>query len=308
MGSYRSMATTLYRIIKYGIQSFLRHGWLSIATIAVIMLALFVFLNLILFNMMAKNAINILRDKIDINVYFNNNVSEDDILKVKRSVESLAEVKNVQYVSRSEALSVFQKRHQDDDTIVQALEVLEENPLSASLNIKANDPSDYPIISAYLNNENLAGLVDQVTYNQNKLVINRLATIVNTFQTVGIALTVILTIISILVALNTIMLTIYSTRDEIGIMRLVGAPNKFIRGPYIVQGMIYGIIAAFLSILLIAPLISIASPYIKVLMPETDIQQYFYGHLFILLLYQLIFGIAIGALSSIIAVRKYMKI
>lgn len=302
------MFTTLYRIIKYGFNSFIRNGWQSIPTLSVMTLALFVFLSLIVFNVLTNNAIVLLRDKIDISVYFQNTSTEDEILKLKRSLESLSEVKNVQYVSRDEALKLFQERHKDDPTIGQALEVLSENPLSASLNIKANDPKDYPVIAAYLNAESLRSSVDQITYNQNQVVINRLASIVDTARRVGIALTVILSIIAVLVTLNTIILTIYSSRDEIGVMRLVGAGNRFIRGPYIVQGILYGVLAAVISLLLMLPLIYFASPYADILMPEINLQNYFYANALLLLGYQLIFGITLGTVSSVIAVSRYLKL
>lgn len=302
------MITTLYRIIKYGIQSFLRNGWQSIPTLSVMTLALFVFLNLMVFNVLTNNALILLRDKIDISVYFQSEAPEDDILKLKRSLESLSEVKNVQYISKAEALTNFQERHKDDTTISQALNVLDENPLSASLNIKADDPKDYPVIASYLNSDNFKPIVDQVTYNQNQLVINRLASMVDTAQKTGIALTVILAIIAILVTLNTIILTIYSSRDEIGVMRLVGAGNKFIRGPYIVQGILYGILAALISLIIVAPLIYLAAPYVKILMPEINLQAYFYNNLIVLFGYQLLFGTTLGTVSSVIAVSRYLKL
>jgi cell division transport system permease protein len=290
------------------VQGFLRNGWLSIPALSVMALVLFVFLSLMIFNVLTNNAVDILKDKIDISVYFQNNVSEDDIFKLQRSLESLAEVKEVEYISRVEAMKLFQERHKEDETISQALEVLGENPLSASLNIKAQDPREYPVIVAYLNNENLKSLVDQVTYNQNQLVINRLANIVDTVGRIGIALTAILSIVAIVVTFNTITLTIYSMRDEIGVMRLVGAANRFIRGPYIIQGMLYGIFAAMFSLLLMMPFISVATPYVKVLMPEMNLSGYFYGNILGLLGYQMLFGVLLGTISSIIAVRKYLKI
>jgi len=302
------MATTLYRIIKYGVQAFFRNKWLTIATVSVMMMALFVFLSLIIFNVLTNNALLILRDKIDISVYFQSTVKEDDILNLKRSLESLKEVKSVEYVSRTEALAAFKERHISDETISKALSVLDENPLLASLNIKANDPQDYPIISAYLDNDNMKELVDQVTYNENQIVINRLASIVQTAKKTGIALTSLLSLIAVLVTLNTIILSIYSTRDEISIMRLVGAGNKFIRGPYIVQGILYGISAAIIGMVIMLPLVILASPYVEVLMPEMNLQSYFYNNALILLGYQLLLGISLGVVSSIIAVSKYLKI
>ena len=286
----------------------MRNGWQSIPTLSVMSLALFVFLSLIIFNVLTQNTLALLRDKIDISVYFQTKTAEDDILKVKKSLESLAEVKSAEYISRDQALTQFQERHKGDETITQAIKILEGNPLLASLNIKAKNPGDYPVIASYLNNENLKELVDQVTYNQNQLVISRLAKIVDTIQRVGIALMIILSVIAVLVTLNTIILTINSTKDEISVMRLVGAGNKFIRGPYIVQGVLYGALGAVISLAIMAPLIALASPYAASLMPEISLQAYFYSNLLKLIAYQLLFGIALGIVSSVIAVSRYLKI
>lgn len=302
------MATSLYRIVKYGFQGFWRNGWLSVATTVIMILTLLVFISLIIFGMLTNTAIDILKEKIDISVYFKTTTAEDSILQLKRALESLSEVKNVEYLSRDQALAQFKERHKDDPTISEALAVLEKNPLSASLDIRANNPKDYPVIAAYLNNQNLKDIVEQVTYNQNQLVINRLAKIIDTAEKTGIALIIILSVVAVLVTLNTIMLTIHSTREEIGIMRLVGASNAFIRGPYIIQGIIYGVVAAILSLILITPLISVASPYIEILMPETNLTAYFYGNLWSLFGYQILFGVILGIVSSFIAVRRYLKV
>jgi len=302
------MFTALFRIIKYGIQGFKRNSWLSVTTIVVMTLTLLVFIGLILFSVLTSNTIDLLKEKIDISVYFKNETAEDDILKIKRSLESLAEVKIIEYISRDEALLIFKERHKDDTTISEAIDVLETNPLSASLNIKAKDPKDYPVITAYLNNENLKEQVEQVSYNQNQVVIDRLATIVDTVQKSGMVLILILSLVAVLVSLNAIMLAIHSTRDEIGIMRLVGATNMFIRGPYIVQGIFYGLISGILSIVFIAPIIYFSTPYIEMITPEINLWVYLMSHLFSLTGYQVIFGILLGSISSSIAVRKYLKL
>jgi len=302
------MFTALYRIIKYGLQGFKRNSWLSVTTIVVMTLTLLVFLGMILFSVLTGETISILKEKIDISVYFKNTATEDNILKIKRSIESLSEIKSVDYISRDQALSIFKERHKDDQTISEAINVLESNPLSASLNIKANNPKDYPVIAAYLNNENLKEDVEQVSYNQNQIVIDRLATIVDTVQKSGIGLILILSLVAILVSLNAIMLAIHSTREEISIMRLVGASNVFIRGPYVVQGILYGFIAAVSSIVFMAPLIYFSAPYLKMIMPEVDMWSYLLGNLLSLTLYQIMFGIILGTVSSAIAVRKYLRV
>jgi len=138
------MATTLSRIIKYGIQNFRRNILVSVATIIVMVLALLVFEGLIIFNFVTDRAVTSLEEKIDIVVSFKMEVSEDDILKLSRSLESLKEVKTVEYISRERALEIFNEAHKDDPNISQALELLESNPLLASLNIKAHDPRCVP--------------------------------------------------------------------------------------------------------------------------------------------------------------------
>lgn len=302
------MVTTIFRLFKYGAQTFWRQWLLSIATMVVILLALLVFEALIIFGVVAKTALGAIQDKIDISIYFKVETPEDEILATKRSLENLEEVKSVEYVSRDEALARFRERHKDDETIITALGELEENPLSASLNIKAQDPDDYATIAAYLNNNVPTERVENITYNQNQVVIDRLASIIRVSRQVGIFSALFLTVVAILVAFNTILLGIYSNREEISIMRLVGASNLYVRGPFVVMGIIYGLITAVLSILITAPIVYLSSPYVRLFIPEMNLADYFSSHIGLLLLYQIIFGVGIGVTSSFIAIRRYLSI
>ncbi|MFH0806130.1 MAG: permease-like cell division protein FtsX [Candidatus Brennerbacteria bacterium] len=299
---------TLSRIIKYGWQAFLRNGWLSLSTISIMILAALVFEGLILFNVMGKTALTSIQNKIDISVYFKSNVDEDSILNMKKSLEGLEEVKGVEYISREQALEEFKLRHEGEETITQTLAELDENPLLASLNIKANDPSEYGAIASYLENENLGDTVEKVTYAQNQVVIDRLVGLIDTMKKGGITLTVFLAFLAITVTFNTIRLAIFSNREQIGIMRLVGGSNVFIRGPYVVEGIIYGIIAGIVGFLILVPVISFLSPYVGRFIPELIFSDYFQANFFSLLLYQLLFCIVLGIVSSIIATRKYLQL
>lgn len=302
------MVTSLFRIIKYGVQSFWRNGWLSVATIVVMVLTLFVFQGLLISSVFVNTAVHSLQDKIDISAYFKTTSSEDDVLKIERSLKSLAEVRDVEYVSREKALQVFKDRHKDDPTIAKALEELGENPLSASLNIKARDPKEYSIIAAYLENEQFKPVIEKVTYSQNQTAINRLIRIADTANNVGIAVIIILAAIAVIVTFNTVRLAIYSNREEIGIMRLVGASNAYIRGPYVVEGILYGVTSAVLVFSLIVPVVYAANPYINVFLPELNLVNYFYGNLFHLFGYTLLLSIALGTISSSFAVTRYLKV
>lgn len=301
------MATSLYRIIKHGFQNFWRHRLLSVATLFIILLALLVFEGLIIFNQISDQAFNTIQSKIDITVYFKTTASEDDILNVQSQLENLSEVSGVQYISQAQALTIFESEHQGDQTIAQAIQQLGTNPLEASLNITAKDPSNYSEIATYLEDPSLSNLVDNVSYQQNQTVIDRLAKIVNIGREAGLALTIIFAGLAILVAFNTILLAIYSNREEIEVMRLVGASNSFIRGPFIVEGIIYGTIAAVLSVAIGAPLVYLASPYIAVFIPGMNLIGYFVSNIFQIFGYEWLFGIAIGVVSGLVAIRRYLK-
>ncbi|MEX0689826.1 MAG: permease-like cell division protein FtsX [Candidatus Paceibacterota bacterium] len=301
------MITTIWRIIKYGWQGFLRNRWLSVSTIGIMILTLVVFMGLILFNTFSDHAVSTIKDKVDISVYFKDVTSEDEILSIKRSLESFNEVEFVGYVSREEALEIFKERHEADEVITQTLAELDENPLLASLNIKAGNLSDYDTIAAHLESASLAEVVDKVTYAQNELVINRLENLINGVNAAVLVLTIFLAILAIVVTFNTISLAIFSSKEQIGIMRVVGAPNKFIRGPYIVEGIIFGLIAAFVSFLIYFPVINTLAPYISKFVPDFDLSLYFRSNMGTLFLYQVLMGVGLGILSSILAVRRYLR-
>jgi len=301
------MFSTLFRIVRYGLVSFKRNAWLSTATIAVMALALIMFAGLIIFNVMTRNIISSVQDKIDISVYFKTDTPEDEALRIQSTLQTLPEVKTVEYVSKDQALAIFKERHQEDTTISQAIEQLNENPLLASLNIKARDPDQYSIIAAYLDNDSIAPFVERVTYNQNATVIDRLTKILRTAQNAGVALTVFLSLVALLITFNTIRLAIYSSRESINIMRLVGGSNFFVRGPFLVEGILYGIISSIISLALITPVMYLISPYSSVLVPELNLWTYFLGYIVILFIYQLVFGIVLGLLSSFFAIGRYLK-
>ncbi len=299
---------TLFRVFKYGWQNFFRNGWLSVSTIAIMILALLVFEGLILFNVVSKGAIQAIQEKVDISVYFKSNVQEDTILNLKRSMEGLDEVKYVEYVSQEQALDNFKTRHANEETINRTLEELDTNPLLASLNIKAKDLRRYDSIASYLEKPDFQDSVQKITYAQNQVVINRLISLVDNFGRGGFALTIFLAFLAAIVTFNTIRLAIFSNSDQIGIMRLVGASNSFIRGPYVVEGLMYGVISALISFIIFIPLIGFISPHINSFVPEVNLQNYFNANFLVLLLYQFIFGIVLGIVSGIIATRRYLSI
>ncbi len=300
--------TALKRVIRSGLHSFWRNRWISTATISIMVITLGLITNLFLVSVVADNILKDLEAKVDISVYFKLVTSESEILKIKGELEGLSDVKNVEYVSRELALAKFEEGHKNNPLIIKSLEELGENPLEASLNIKAKLIDNYEAIASFLESPRFAALVDTVNYRQNQQVIEKLSSILSTIRKSGLVAILVLGLVAVLVTFNTIRLTIYSMREEIGVMRLVGASNWYIRGPFIVEGVLHGLLASVVTMIIFYPLVLFVSPKISAFLSGIDIAAYFKQNFWQIFLLQTLVGIFLGVISSLIAMRRYLKI
>jgi cell division transport system permease protein len=309
----KEIKTNIKRILRAGFFNFWRNGTVSLASVLVMMVTLVV-IGLISFSgAILDTSLNELRNKIDINVSFVPSASEEDILGIKHSLESLPEVSLVTYISREEALEEFKERHANDQSILAALDELDENPLGAVLNIKARDPSQYASVAQFLESgsalsESGVTIIDRINYFQNKAAIDRLTAIIHSADRLGFALTILLAVISMLIAFNTIRLTIYIAKDEIAVMRLVGASTSYIQGPFVVLGVIYGVVAGIITLLLFLPITYWLGSATENFFIGFNIFSYYLRHFFEIFFIIMVSGILIGALSSILAIRRYLKV
>ena len=312
------MKITFQRIFKNGFLNFRRNSWLSLATVSIFSLTLFMLLSLLFFSMLGTAMLDFYKNKIDISVYFSTEAPEDQILKIKDAVASLQGVKKIEYVSRDEALNRFQERHAENSVLMQAIRELGANPLQASMNIKTNEVSDYEVITTFLSREEFKNIVDKVDYYQNKDTIVKLDSLIGIVRRSVLGITLFLSLIAILVAFNTIRLAIYTSKEEISIMRLVGASNWYIRGPFIFTGALYGAVASILVMAVTYPLVLYFSSKIANFMELTtssagteqafSLAGYFNQNFFELFLILVGAGILLGVISSFIAIRRYLKV
>ena len=301
------MFTELKRISRYGYQSFLRDKGSSVATVFVMVIAISLVTFLMLLQGTAVFVITSLESRVDISAYFLGTVFEEEILQVRDELVKLDEVRDVQYVSKDMALETFLEEHQGDEVILASLEAVGSNPLLSSLNIRTWDSGSYLKVTEFLETS-FGGLISKVDFEEREPVIQRLDGLTSGIQTFGILFAVVLGIVAVLVAFNTIRLAIYSTREEIEVMRLVGASNWFIQGPFVVQGIIVGVIAALISLLLFIPATLFLSGPLENIISGFNIFSYFLSNIFIILLVQLLVGVALGVISSAIAVKRYLKV
>jgi cell division transport system permease protein len=221
----------LRRIIKAGFVNFKRSSFVSLSSVLVMTITLSV-VTLIIFSQAVLNfALSSIEEKVDVTVFMTIGAGETDILNLKKSIEELPTVESVTYVSSEQALENFKARHANDFLTLQALDELDGNPLGATLNIQAVDTEDYEAIATFLDTNDALGsgnrvIIDKVNYAQNKLVIDRLISITEGARRLGIAITIVLMIISLIITFNTIRLVIYISRDEISVMRACGGISK----------------------------------------------------------------------------------
>lgn len=297
------------RIIKFAWQDFFRNFWLSFVTLTILILALFSINLLIIFNLIADSAISSVENKIDINVYFKPEIREDQVQNVQRYLQSLINVKEVEYVSREQALASFKERHQDNPKILESLKEISENPLGASLIIKANKTDDYPIILENLEDPQYDNLIESKDFDDHRLVISRITGITQKVNTGVIVVALIFTLISILIISNAIKMAIYTHREEIIAMKLVGATDWFVQAPFLFQGVIFSFLSVVVTIIIIYPLMGLMQPYIAVLLEnEFNIINYFNNHFITIFGFEFLGAILINLLSSYWSVNKYLDV
>lgn len=305
--------TKLKRVIKAGFFNFWRSGYVSLASILVMVITLSVIGSVIFISAVLNITMDELRNKVDINVYFVTAAQESEILALKTKIEALPEVKTVGYTSSDQALANFRLQHENDQITLQALDELGGNPLGASLNIKAKEPSQYEGIANFLNEENILSsdgtkIIDKINYFENRAAIDKLSRIIDSAQRLGLIISLSLVVFSIVITFNTIRLAIYISREEISVMQLVGASKNYVRGPFVVTGVIVGLISGVFTMLVFLPISYWLGNTTQNFFIGFNIFDYYLSNFFEITFIVVGSGIAIGALSSLLAVRKYLKL
>ncbi len=300
------------RVARYGLAGFVRNGFISLAAILIMTITLFVLAGLLISGAALTTTLKSLTDKVDVSVYFTTDATEAQMLDVQNSLKTLPEVAGIIFVSREQALSDFRARHKNDQLTIQALDELGGNPLGASLEVRAKQTSQYESIAKYLDTMQAAAtgsgaVIDKVNFYQNKTAIDRLTTIIDTSRRLGYIVALVLGLASLLITFNTIRLAIYTARDEIGVMNLVGASHWYVRGPFMIAGVLYGGVSATVVLLVLYPLAAWLGPASQNFLGTFNVFTYYTGNFAFMFFVLMLSGIALGALSSYLAVRRYLR-
>jgi len=300
---------SLPRILKMGVLNFWRNIWLSLATTLVMVLTLLSFSILLILNLIGNAAVNNIKAKIDITIYLKSNISEEQIVGLGKNIKEINGVSQVEYISSGKALENFRQKHQDNRVIADILKEFTDNPLEPVFIVKAEKTEDYPAIVKTLEEARYQESIRKVNYKDNQAMISRITATANSLANVGMIVSAIFATIAVLVMFNTIRLTIYSRSQEIEIMKIVGATNWYVRWPMIIEGILYGLIAAIISLVILYPAMQIISPKIETYFQGygLNLTQYFSAHLFQIIGLQVLVAVSLGVISSTIAIGKYLR-
>lgn len=300
------MVTSVRRIFKAGFIGFWRNAYVSMASIFVITIALFVIGSTMLIDQLLGASMAQLQAKVDINVYFVTTAPQEEIDTLINSVKALPDVERVTYTSREDALAEYRTKNQNDSVAIQALDELRENPLGSTIAIQAKETSQYESINRYLE-EQKNPIIDEINYTKNRDSIGKLSSIIGAVEQASFVALMVLIMASVLITFNTIRLAIFTAKEEISIMRLVGASNMYIRGPFMLQGVMYGVVSGVVALLILYPIVLWLGPK-TALFFEINIFDYFVNNFAYIFSVLVGIGVALGLVSSVLAITRYLRV
>lgn len=303
---------TLWRMIAFGVQNFWRNVWLSVVTVVILTLNLFLMSMVMGLNVVGDQALTAVKEKVNLSVFFTATTSEQQVKTIREELLQKAEVKSVDVITRQQHLEDLKAAYPDSGLVNAAIEVLGDNPLGPGLVVTARSFDGYSGIVQALHDERYATVIEDTgnDFEANRDVINTISRTVSNLRQVAVWLNLFFALIAALMVFNTIRVNIYTHSDEIGIMKLVGSSDTFVRGPFIVTSVVYGILAAVITTLLFVPVLTIANPFLNSFFAGYDINilGYFYQHVWLILGLEVLVGCGLSGLSSLFAIGRYLRV
>ena len=303
--------TAFFRILRNAFRNFQRNIWLSIATVMIMTLTLLTISTLYFINILGSEVLRTIEQKVDVSVVFKEDVSDDQLKLLTDDISSRVDVDSVRIVSSEEALTLFRQRHADDPFIEESLRELEDNPLPASMYIVATEPRHYQQIARDLDTDKYMQYIEKINFENSRTVIDRLISVMTSVRNAGFVITIVFSCLVILIMFNTIRLAIYSFREEIDIMRLVGASKWYIQGPFLIEAMFVAILSVVLTIVLLYPALNASSSQIEQFFFSGDeafsIYDYAVSNWMRVVGLQLGISVLLAVVSSYIAIRRYLR-
>lgn len=304
---------TFLRMVNYGIRNITRNLWLTLAAVAIMVITLAVILSTVLVSVASSDTIKLISDKVGASIYIKADVSEKDRKEMQDKLSSLDNVKSVEFISAKQAKEDFAKRNSNNSERLKALyEATDRFP--ATFRIILEDIKDFKSLDNFVKTDetykkNRSEQDPSFEDKSNSNTVEKIGRTINVVQKAGFALAIVSICLAILIVFNTIRMAIFNRRDEIEMMKLIGASRSFIRGPFIVEAIVYGMISALVSTIAVAiGILSIRDKLSNYGIGMDRVSQLLTVYIGLVLLFMLLIGAVIGMISSFLATKKHLKI
>jgi cell division transport system permease protein len=296
------------RVIKFALQDIVRNASLSFMTVLMLTLMLLSINVLLILNVLTNQATSLVKDQVDVSVFFVSTATEEQVQEVKEYVGLFNDIKTVEVISKEQVLAEFRASHEQSPDIIASLDELGENPFGATLVIQTQTPGVYQKIIDSLQVPEYSSIIESKTFGDTEVAITRIETITTQVERFSIALSVLFGVIAFVIIFNTIRVAIFTHRIEIVIKKLVGATNWFVRGPYLVEAVIFSGISIGLTAGVIWAVLPTLDLYVgSVFEQEKLLTNYFSSHILMLLGLQVIGTLLLTLFSSLLAMRKHLR-
>ena len=302
------MFSGFFRIVKFSFQEIVRNMSLSVMTVLILILMLLSINTLMVVRVLTDESIAAVKKQIDVSIYFNPEATTDEIQEIRDYVNAFPEVEQESFLTSDEVFVNFKKNYADSTDVLSSLNEIGTNPLGPTLIIKTRDPKDYSKIIKALSVPEYENIIEAKTFGDTQTAIDRIHVITTNVQKFTYFLTILFAVIAFIIIFNTIRVAIYTQRTEIGIKRLVGATSWFIRGPYMVESLLFSIISVGLSYVLVDFFLKFLDPYISVIFEKNNLLSNYLSQNLLFIL-SIEFGVVflLTIVSSGLAMRRYLR-
>jgi len=303
------MFISLIRVLKFACRNFWRNIWLSLATVSVIVLTLISVSFLAFVNVLASEAVAAVKERVDISVYFKPEVAPQEVKTIQTKLRQFPEIQDARYISREDSVRLLQETYKNDVFVIESIKELGANPLGDTLVIKARELSYYPAILEALEKSQYRGLIEDKNYEDSQVYISKIYNITDKIKKAGWVMSAVFAGIAILIVFNTVRIAIYTHSEEINIMKLVGASNWFIRGPFLVEAALYAAVGAISAVLILFPILHVIDPYVMSFFEGSfSIFSYYSHSVFSFALYHFISITLLTMIASFLAIGRYVDV
>jgi len=301
--------TKFFRIVKFAWQNLGRNLWLTIMTVVVLSVTLFSVNVLLAMNVVTGAVAHSLENRIDVSVYVKAGATDDEKNSLRSYLVGLPQTADVKTVSPEDALAAFRLRHADDPEVLKALDEVGENPLGATYVVTAKSLDQYPAIIAALDHPAYRDLITEKNFEDYSTLISKVRDIRDRVSGFGIALLIVFALLAMVVMVNVVRVAIFTHKEEIGIMKLVGANGSFIRGPYLIESVILSFLALVIASAGIAAAAYFGSPYLSSFLgTDPGLVSFFAGNAAVIALSEFFALVFLTGAASSYAVGRYMKV